>query len=80
MVYSMRARTVRVGILAYLAFLLYLSEANILRQLGFVNLPLSFETDALESYVIQVAALVMILLGPLAVGVVKKRQRFGVKA
>lgn len=54
MVYSMRAGTLRLGILAYLAFIFYLLQANGLRQTGVANLPLTFETNTLESFGIQI--------------------------
>jgi hypothetical protein len=71
-----RARVLRLGILAYVAFMVYLLEANILHQVGVANLPLSLGTsDAFQQYGIQMTLLVLTFLGVLAMGVVKKRRR-----
>ncbi|HEX9429534.1 MAG TPA: hypothetical protein VF944_04085 [Candidatus Bathyarchaeia archaeon] len=72
----MRTRTLRLGIWAYLAFMGYLVEVNILHQTGLANLPLSFgASDAFQEYGIQMTLLVLAFLGVLAMGVVKRRQR-----
>ena len=72
----MRTRTLRLAIWAYLVFMLYLVEANILHQMGLANLPLSFgASDAFQEYGIQMTLLVLAFLGVLVMGVVKKRQR-----
>ena len=72
----MRTRTLRLAIWAYLAFMGYLVEANILHQMGLASLPLSFgASDAFQEYGIQMTLLVLAFLGVLAIGVVKKRQR-----
>ena len=76
----MRPRTLRLGIWAYLAFMGYLVEANILHQMGLANLPLSFgASDAFQEYGIQMTLLVLAFLGVLAMAFVKKRQRLDAK-
>jgi len=62
----MRARTLSLGILAYSAFMLYLSGANLLRHMNVANLPLTIETNALESLVMQLTLLVLLLVGVIA--------------
>jgi len=72
----MRARTLRLGILAGTAFLLYLFGAYVLASTGVANLPLSFgTTDAFRGFVIRITLLALTFLGVLATGVLKKRQR-----
>jgi len=72
----MRTRTLRLAIWAYTAFMLYLYVANSLALAGVADLPLSFgSTVPIRELTIRLTLLVLIVLGVLAMGVVKKRQR-----
>jgi len=70
---KVRSRTIRLAILPFQGFLVYLFIANILAQTGVVNLPLSYGTIGAQGFAIQVLLLSLQLLVILAMSVLLKR-------
>ena len=69
----MRSRTIRLAILPFQGFLVYLFIANILAQTGVVSLPLSYGTIGAQGFAIQITLLSLQLLVVLAMSVIVKR-------
>jgi hypothetical protein len=74
---NMRTRTIRLAILPFQGFLVYLFSANTLSQTGVVNLPLSYRTIGAQGFAIQMTLLTLQLLVILVSSVLVKTQRLG---
>src|SRR3989442_7508671 len=74
---NMRTRTIRLAILQFHGFLVYLFLANILAQTRVVNLPLSYGTIGAQAFGIQITLLTLQLLVVLVMSVILKRTRLG---
>ena len=70
---NMRTRRIRLAILPFQGFLVYLFSANILAQTGVVNLPLSYGTIGAQGFAIQITLLTLQLLVVLAMSILIKR-------
>jgi len=69
----MQTRTVRLATLPIQGFLVYLFCANILAQIGVVNLPLSYGAIDAQGFGIQITLLTLQLLVVLVMSVIIKR-------
>jgi hypothetical protein len=69
----MLTRTIRLAILPFQGFLVYLFCANTLAQTGVVNLPLSYGTIDAQGFAIQITLLTLQLIVILVMSVIIKR-------
>jgi len=70
---KMRTRTIRLAILPFQGFLVYLFSANTLAQTGVGNLPLSYGTIGAQGFAIQITLLTLQLIVILVMSVIIKR-------
>ena len=70
---KMRTRTIRLAILPFQGFLVYLFSANTLAQTGVGNLPLSYGTIGAQGFAIQITLLSLQLLVVLIMSILIKR-------